>query len=455
CGASLFMVLQAALAALLTRLGAGTDIPIGSPIAGRTDGALDELIGFFVNTLVLRTDTSGDPSFRELVGRVRAGNVAAYGQQDVEFERLVEVLNPARSLSRHPLFQVMLALQNAGPIDFALPGLTARLEGVTTGRSKFGLAVSVREERGADGSAGGLTGVVEYATDLFERGTVEALAGRLVRLLEGAVAEPERRIGELDILAATERERLLSGWNATRQGVPPVTVGELFAAQAERTPGASAVVCGEESLTYGELEERANRLAHHLGGVGVGADGVGGLCVERTAAMVVGLIGILKAGGAYLPLDPEYPASRLGFMLSDARAAVLVTQAGLVERLGAHDARVVCLDTDAAVIAEEPTTAPALMLDPQHAAYVIYTSGSTGTPKGVVVEHQSLANKVVTLARSFDVKPGFRSALLISCAFDAALEQTLLPLVGGGAAVVISDAVRDSPPDFWQEVSRR
>src|SRR5262249_43074321 len=168
-----------------------------------------------------------------------------------------------------------------------------------------------------------------------------------------------------------------------------------------------------------------------------------------------GLIGILKAGGAYLPLDPEYPAPRLGFMLADARASVLVTQSGLVERLGAHYARVVCLDTDAAVFAEQPTTAPALMLDPQHAAYVIYTSGSTGTPKGVVVEHQSLANKVVTLARSFDVKPGFRSALLISCAFDAALEQTLLPLVGGGAAVVISDAVRDSPPDFWQEVSRR
>ena len=208
-GASLFMVLQAALAALLTRLGAGTDIPIGSPIAGRTDEALDDLVGFFVNTLVLRTDTSGDPTFRELLGRVRAHDLAAYAHQDVPFERLVEVLNPARSLARHPLFQVMLALQNTAPSGLDLPGLTARLEPVATASAKFDLSLSLGEQRDADGTPAGLDGVLEYATDLFDRASVEALAQRLVRLLEAVVAEPERAIGSLDVLGAEERERIL------------------------------------------------------------------------------------------------------------------------------------------------------------------------------------------------------------------------------------------------------
>ena len=201
-GASLFMVLQAGLSALLTRLGAGSDIPLGSPIAGRTDGALDELIGFFVNTLVLRTDTSGNPGFRDLVGRVRSGNLAAYGHQDVPFERLVEVLNPGRSLSRHPLFQVMLVLQNAGPVGLELTGLTGRFQPVATASAKFDLSVSLGEERGPDGTAGGIAGVVEYATDLFERSTIEQLVARLTRLLEGVVAAPDRPIGEIDILGA-------------------------------------------------------------------------------------------------------------------------------------------------------------------------------------------------------------------------------------------------------------
>ncbi|HEX9373573.1 MAG TPA: condensation domain-containing protein, partial [Roseiflexaceae bacterium] len=350
-GASLFMVLQAGLAALLTRLGAGTDIPIGSPIAGRTDGALDDLIGFFVNTLVLRTDTSGNPGFRELVGRVRAGNLAAYGHQDVPFERLVEVLNPARSLARHPLFQVMLALQNAGAIDLDLAGLTAVPEPVATSSAKFDLSVSLGEQRGPDGTPAGITGVVEYATDLFDRTSIEALVQRLVRLLETAVAEPDRAIGSLDILAAAERDRILRQWNETARLIAPSTLPNLFAAQAARTPAATAVVFGDESLSYGELERRANRLAHHLRGLGIGPEVVVGLCVERSPALVVGLIAILKAGGAYLPLDPAYPSERLAFMLTDTGAPLLVTQSALIDRLPAHDTRIVCLDADAAVIA--------------------------------------------------------------------------------------------------------
>ena len=236
-GASLFMVLQAGLAALLTRLGAGEDIPVGSPIAGRTDSALDDLVGFFVNTLVLRTDTSGDPSFRALIGRVRAANLAAYAHQDLPFERLVEALNPARSLSRHPLFQVMLAFQNTAEANPELSGLAVSAEPVATRSAQFDLSVSLGERRGTDGSPAGLEGVIEYATDLFDRATVEGLAGRLVRLLEGAVADPGRAISALEILSAAERRVLLHDWNATARALPPANLPELFAAQAERTPG--------------------------------------------------------------------------------------------------------------------------------------------------------------------------------------------------------------------------
>ena len=328
-GASLFMVLQAGLAALLTRLGAGSDIPIGSPIAGRTDSALDDLVGFFVNTLVLRTDTSGNPSFGELVTRVRAGNLAAYSHQELPFERLVEVLNPARSLSRHPLFQVMLAFQNNAAVGLELSGLTARFEPVATASAKFDLSVSLGEERAADGTPAGISGVIEYASDLFERADVEAMAERLIRLLAAAVADPERPIGSLDILSAGERATLLRGWNDTAHAIPSATLPALFAAQAARTPDAIAVVFEDETLSYRELDARANRLAHHLRGRGVGPEVVVGLCLERSLEMVIGLIAILKAGGAYLPLDPAYPRERLAFMLADAGAPVLVTHSAL------------------------------------------------------------------------------------------------------------------------------
>ncbi|HET9539338.1 MAG TPA: amino acid adenylation domain-containing protein, partial [Candidatus Limnocylindria bacterium] len=451
-GASLFMVLQAALAALLTRLGAGNDIPIGSPIAGRTDSALDDLVGFFVNTLVLRTDTSGNPSFRELVSRVRAGNLSAYSHQDLPFERLVELINPARSLSRHPLFQVMLALQNTAEVKLDLPGLSCGFERVATSSAKFDLSVSLGEERTADGAPAGIGGVVEYATDLFDRASVEALTDRFVRLLEAAVADPERAIGTIDILAPDERATILHVWNDTTRATVPATLPELFAAQVAKTPDAVAVVHEDASLSYGELDRRANQLAHHLRGLGVGPEVVVGLCIERSPAMLIGLMGILKAGGAYLPLDPGYPAERLAFMLEDAGAPVLVTQSLLLDRLPAHGAHVVRLDADAPIIAAQPATGPELPLDPHNPAYVIYTSGSTGEPKGVTVDHASLANKLLALGWQFNVGPGFRSALLISCGFDASIEQTLLPLIGGGAAVVIGDAVRESPTQFWQQV---
>ena len=454
-GASLFMALQAGLAALLTRLGAGEDVAIGSPMAGRTDAALDDLVGFFVNTLVLRTDVSGDPSFGELIARVRSANLAAYAHPDLPFERLVEALNPPRSLSRHPVFQVMLALENESAVELELPGLVATPEPVSTRSAKFDLSVGLAERRAADGSPAGIAGAIEYAADLFDRESVEALAGRLVRLLEGAVGEPDRPIGALDLLSAAERRTLIEGWNDTARAAAAATLPELVAAQAARAPAAAAVVDADESLSYGALEARANRLAHHLRTLGVGPETVVGLCLARSAAMVVGLLGILKAGGAYLPLDPSYPAERLCFMLADARAPVLVTETALLSALPAgHDARVVRLDADAAAIAACPAAAPPLMLDPHNAAYVIYTSGSTGTPKGVVVSHAALANKVLTLGEDFGAGPRLRMALLTSSAFDPSIEQALLPLAHGGSIVVIGDAVRDAPPRFWETLAR-
>ena len=438
-GASLFMVLQAGLAALLTRLGAGSDIAIGSPIAGRTDSALDDLVGFFVNTLVLRTDTSGNPSFRDLIGRVRTTNLAAYSHQDLPFERLVEVLNPVRSLARHPLFQVMLAMQNNAEASFDLAGLSVSLEPVAAGSAKFDLTLSLGEQRAADGAPAGIHGVLEYATDLFEGESVAALGGRLIRLLEAAVAAPERAIGRLDILGAAERHTVLRDWNDTARALPFATVPELFAAQAARSPAATAVVSGEMSLSYGELEARSNQLAHYLRRLGVGPEVVVGLCLERSLEMVVGLVGILKAGGAYLPLDPAYPAERLAFMLEDARAPVLVTQAGLLDRLGAHRGATVQLDADAAAIAQEPATAPRSGLNPANAAYVIYTSGSTGTPKGVVVSHGGIPNLAAAQIDRFAITPEARVLQFASPSFDAAIWEIAAGLASGARLILTAE----------------
>ena len=421
--ASLFMVLQAALAALLTRLGAGVDIPIGSPIAGRTDSALDDLVGFFVNTLVLRTDTSGNPSLRELIARVRASNLAAYDHQDLPFERLVEAVNPTRSAARHPLFQVMLALQNNAPVSLDLPGLSVSSEPGAFATAQFDLSVSLDEARSPEGEPLGISGSIDYATDLFDRGSIEALAARLVRLLETAVAGPDRSIGSLDILSAAERYSILREWNDTAVAVEPTTLPELFAAQAKRTPDAVAVVFEEETLTYGELDARANQLAHHLQSLGVGPETIVGLCVERSLDMVIGLLGILKAGGAYLPLDPAYPPQRIAFMLDDARCSFVITQEGLLDELPASGARIVQLDADWSRIARQPTTAPARQLHPDTIAYVIYTSGSTGTPKGVAVsawKHSQLISVRIEVAnyRLQDARYRFSSH---SLSFDASV----------------------------------
>ena len=305
---------------------------IGSPIAGRSDAALDELVGFFVNTLVLRTDTSGNPRFRELLGRVRGGNLAAYGHADLPFERLVEVLNPARSLSRHPLFQVMLAFEAGAGARRArsCPGLRCGREPVATASAKFDLSVGLVERRAADGAPAGIDGVLEYASDLFDAASVATLGERLMRLLAGGGGRSRSRARQPDDPGgrrARHHPAALERHRAARCG--RATLPELFAAQAARTPEAAAVMFEDRVLSYAELDAHANRLAHHLRSLGVGPETWSGSCAERSLEMVVGLLGILKAGGAYLPLDPDYPRERLADMVADAGLGVVLLQGAL------------------------------------------------------------------------------------------------------------------------------
>jgi len=453
-GASLFMVLQAGLAALLSRLGAGDDIAIGSPIAGRTDRALEDLVGFFVNTLVLRTDTSGHPSFRALVGRVRASNLEAYSHQELPFERLVEALNPARSLAHHPLFQVMLALQNNAAARLELEGLSARLEPVVGASAKFDLSVSLAEQRPAEGGAGGLSGVMEYASDLFDRASVEALAGRLVRLLEAAVAAPDVSIGRLDILSAAERRTLLREWNATERALAAATLPQLFAAQAAATPDAVAVVFADEQLSYGELEARANQLAHHLRALGVGAESVVGVCLERSLELVVALIGILKAGGAYLPLDPEYPAERLHYMMADMRLAVLLTHSSVAASLIIPPGlRCVLLDQED--MSGKPKTALSTTPHPEQLVYTIFTSGSTGKPKGAANTHSGLHNRLSWMQEAYRLTPGDAVLQKTPFSFDVSVWEFFWPLMTGARLVVAAPGAHRDPARLIDTIRRQ
>jgi non-ribosomal peptide synthetase component F len=307
---SLFMVLQAALATLFTRMGAGTDIALGSAIAGRTDEALNDLVGFFVNTLVLRTDTSGNPSFRDLLARVRETNLSAYEHQDLPFERLVEVLNPTRSMARHPLFQVSLVFQNNTRGNFTLPGLQVSAQPIGMDTAKFDLSFTLWEQLDKAGKAQGIGGRVEFATDLFERATVELLAARLQCVLEAIAADATQPIGSIQILQPEERKQILLGWNDTTHPVPESTLPALFEQQAARTPDATALVFEDASLTYGELNARANQLAHHLIAQGVGPESFVALALPRSLELVVSLLGhpqgrrCLRAPGCGLPQGP-------------------------------------------------------------------------------------------------------------------------------------------------------
>ena len=443
-GVTMFMVVQAGLAVLLARLGAGTDIPVGSPVAGRTDEALDELVGFFVNTLVLRTDLAGDPSVEQLLGRVRESWLGALEHQDVPFERLVEVLAPGRSLGRHPLAQVTLTLQNIGAVAAraaGLPGISAAPVAPGPAQARFDVSVVVSEVTGADGRPGGLRGSVTAAADLFDEDAVQAMAARLGRVLAGVAAGPQIRLHEVVVLEAAERAELLTGWNDTTAPVPEVSVPELIVARAAAAPDAVAVVCGDAVLSYGELVVRAGRFAWYLRQAGAGPETVVGLCLERGAELVTAVVGVWLAGAAYLPLDPAYPPARLEAMLAGSGAGLL---AGTSETLGgihAGQVRVIELDDRGVVaqVAGMPAVPPSVGVGGGGLAYVIFTSGSTGAPKGVAVTHGGVANLAAALGPVLTSAGGdVRVLQFASFSFDASVQD--LVMLGSGVTLVLPEA---------------
>ncbi|MFS3942001.1 non-ribosomal peptide synthetase DhbF [Bacillus subtilis] len=453
---SLFMVLQSGLAALLTRLGAGTDIPIGSPIAGRNDDALGDLVGLFINTLVLRTDTSGDPSFRELLDRVREVNLAAYDNQDLPFERLVEVLNPARSRATHPLFQIMLAFQNTPDAELHLPDMESSLRINSVGSAKFDLTLEISEDRLADGTPNGMEGLLEYSTDLFKRETAQALADRLMRLLEAAESDPDEQIGNLDILAPEEHSSMVTDWQSVSEKIPHACLPEQFEKQAALRPEAIAVVYENQELSYAELNERANRLARMMISEGVGPEQFVALALPRSLEMAVGLLAVLKAGAAYLPLDPDYPADRIAFMLKDAQPAFIMTNTKAANHIPPVE-NVPKIVLDDPELAEKLNTYPAenpknkdrtQPLSPLNTAYVIYTSGSTGVPKGVMIPHQNVTRLFAATEHWFRFSSDDIWTMFHSYAFDFSVWEIWGPLLHGGRLVIVPHHVSRSPKAF-------
>ncbi|MFS0517035.1 amino acid adenylation domain-containing protein [Nostoc sp. UIC 10607] len=431
-GVTLFMTLLAAFDTLLYRYTGTEDILVGSPIANRDRSEIEGLIGFFLNTLVMRTNLAGNPSFSELLGRVREMAMDAYSHQNLPFEMLVEALQPERDLSHTPLFQVMFVLQNA-PISqqLELTGLTVSPLVVKSTTTKFDLTL------GMENTATGLVGVWEYNTDLFDASTIERMTGHFVTLLEGIIANPEERISQLPLLKEFEQHQLLVEWTDTQVDYPlDKCIHQLFEEQVQRTPDAVAVVFEDQQLTYQQLNSRANQLAHYLKSLGVRADVLVGICVERSIEMVVGLLGILKAGGAYLPLDPEYPTERLHFMLEDAQVSVLLTQQKLLDRLAQHQAKLVCLDTDWQLISQLSQDNLIAETQVTNLAYVIYTSGSTGQPKGVLIAHQGLLNLVFWHQSAFKITTLDKATQLAGTAFDAAVWE-LWPYLTTGASIYL------------------
>ncbi|MFD8008536.1 amino acid adenylation domain-containing protein [Streptomyces mirabilis] len=457
-GVTLFMVLQAALAVLFSRLGAGADIPIGVAVAGRTDEALDELVGFFVNTLVMRTDLSGDPSFTQALSRVRETGLGAFANQDVPFERLVEELAPVRSLSRHPLFQTMLTVQNTARATASLPGLRSRgvAADLPVGMStaKFDLDVSVGEALDAEGRPAGLRGALNGAADLFDRASVERLAERWVRVLTAVAADPRLPLSAVDVLGEGERRRLLTEWNDTATDVSAGTLPELFEAQVARTPQAVAVAGDGVELSYAELDARASRLANLLAGRGIGPESVVAVCMERGVDLVVSLLAVLKAGGAYLPVDPGYPADRIAYVLRDANVALVLSSTASASVLPDSHAPVLLVDEPSVVAesAELDGRVPTGALSPEHPAYVIYTSGSTGVPKGVAITHAGAVNLLTV--DGWNAGPGDRVLQFASVGFDAATWELLMAL-WSGACLVVAPADQVLPGAGLEQVVAR
>ncbi|MUG92983.1 amino acid adenylation domain-containing protein [Scytonema sp. UIC 10036] len=430
-GVTLFMTMLAAFKVLLHRYSGQTDIVVGSPIANRNRSEIEPLIGFFVNTLVLRTQIQSNLCFSELLTQVRSVTLGAYAHQDLPFERLVEELQPERQLNSNPLFQVMFALQNAPMSELQLTGLQlSRLE-LEYNMTRLDMEWHVWEQ------PQGLQVMVAYATDLFAQDTIQRMLGHFQTLLEAVVANPQQQIWELPLLSATQQQQLLLGWNDTQKEYPHhLCIHELFEAQVEQTPDAVAVVFEEQQLTYDELNERANKIAHYLQSVGIQPEELVGLCVERSIEMIVGLLGILKAGGAYLPLDPSYPSERLALMVSDAKVSLVLTQQRWTQKVASYTTKVVCLDTDWQEIAQSREHDSFNRVRSEHLAYVMYTSGTTGLPKGVSVLHRGVI-RLVKATNYVHLNAEEVLLQLAPIAFDASTFEIWGCLLNGGRLVVM------------------
>jgi amino acid adenylation domain-containing protein len=448
-GGTLFMTLLAAFQVLLSRYARQDDVVVGTPIAGRNRAETEGLIGFFVNTLALRADLSGDPTFRELLAQVRESTLGAYAHQDLPFERLVEDLHVERSLAFSPIFQVLFTVLNAATGLPGLAGIEATPREVHRGTSKFDLSLSVEE------SAEGLTASIEYASDLFDAGTIAGMARHFEVLLRGIVASPDSPVSSFEMLPEDEEHQVVRGWNrlARREHYRrDLTLHELFETQARGTPDATALVCGSISLTYRELNARANRLAHYLRSRGVGPEVRVGILMERTEDLITAMYAVLKAGGAYVPLDPAYPAERVSFMLEDTHVPVLLTQQALVEKLPELAADVFPVDTAWDDLARFPEEDPGPAALPENLAYLIYTSGSTGRPKGIQLEHRTAA--IVTQWMRDEFGDDLRRSVLASTSvcFDVSIAEIFGTLSWGGKIVLVKNALSLASLPEGQEV---
>ena len=450
-GATLFMTLLAAFQILLWRYSGQEDIVVGSPIAGRNRAEIEGLIGFFINTLALRTNLSGNPTFKELLARVRETAIGAYMHQDLPFEKLVEELHPERDLGRNPLFQVMFQFQNTLNPRLDLTGLTVTPLDVSTETAKFDLMLAVREENGE------LVCVMEYSTELFAGETVERMLDHYATLLAGIVANPDERIASSPLMTEAERRQITLEWTDTQTEFPELqaeqSVHQLFEQQAARTPNDVAVIFENERITFGELNARANRLAQLLRRRGAGPEVRVAICVERSVNMIVGLLGILKAGAAYVPLEPNYPRERMSYILEDSQARLLLTQESLLASLPPSGGTVICLDDIAAELTRESGSNFASGVTAENAAHVIYTSGSTGLPKGVVSSHAASVNRFAWMWRQYPFTPGEVCCQKTSLSFVDSIWEIFGPLLQGVPLVIIPDDVVKDPPRFVAALS--
>ena len=443
-GATLFMTLLAALNTLLFRYSGQDDILIGTPTANRNRQEIEPLIGFFVNTLVLRNSLEGNPTFSALLQQARNVVLEAYANQDVPFEQVVDALEIERSLSYNPLFQVMFALQNAPLNSLELPHLKAQYLAVEHRRIKFDLSLVLEEIETEQGSY--LEGFWEYDSDLFTDERITRMVGHFQTLLKGIVANPQQTVRELPLLTESEKQQLLVEWNQTQTSYPDhYCTHQLFEQQVVKTPGAIAVIDGEKSLTYEQLNQKANQLAHYLQKLGVKTENLVGIYSERSALMIIGFLGILKAGGAYVPLDPNYPSERLAYMLEDSGVSVLLTQENLVETLPNYSGKIFCLDQDWKILDQNPQDNLLHPMTSENLAYVIYTSGSTGKPKGVLIQHQSLLNLVSWHQNAFNITAIDRVTQLAGIAFDASVWEIWPYLTAGACLAIVTPDLLTSP----------